>query len=213
MGSVGSDACEISVAVHGPTGTGKSTVFPIAITHWSEQVEGLRTGLTLCAQPRRLLAQQLCERARSNRKMSRHDKTVGYMIARDSSRNSMTKLLYCTEAIVAMMMQQYLVSSTDAGVQDLITTVVIDEVHNRSAHSDYVLALTLAAMQKHSHLRLVLMSATGDHSFSAREDPALSAASNEGRNASCSKMFSRSSFGSIRQPAQSDGADCDHISQ
>ena len=29
------------VAVHGPTGTGKSTVFPLAITHWSEQV---RTG-------------------------------------------------------------------------------------------------------------------------------------------------------------------------
>ena len=80
--------------------------------------------------------------------MSRHDKTVGYMIA-----------------IVAMMMQQYLVSSTTADVQDLITTVIIHEVHNRSAHSDYVLALTLAAMQKHSHLRLVLMSATGDHSL------------------------------------------------
>ena len=49
------------VAVHGPTGTGKSTVFPLAITHWSEQVEGLKSGLTICAQPRRILAQQLCE--------------------------------------------------------------------------------------------------------------------------------------------------------
>ena len=74
-------------------------------------------------------------------------------------------MVYCTEAIVAMMMQHCLVSSNDADVQDVITTVVIDEVHNRSAHSDYVLALTLAAMQKHSHLRLVLMSATGDHSL------------------------------------------------
>ena len=105
------------------------------------------------------------ERVRLNRKMHKHDKTVGYKIARDSSRNSTTKLLYCTEAIVAMMMQQYLVSSNDTEVQDVITTVVIDEVHNRSAHSEYVLALTLAAMQKHSHLRLVLMSATGDHSL------------------------------------------------
>ena len=153
------------VAVHGPTGNGKSTVFPLAITHWSEQVEGLKTGLTLCAQPRRILAQQLCERVRSNRKMPHHDRTVGYMITRESSRNSSTKLLYCTEAIVAMMMQQYLVSSSTPDSQDLITTVVIDEVHNRSAHSDYVLALTLAAMQKHSHLRLVLMSATGDHNL------------------------------------------------
>ena len=47
--------------------------------------------------------------------------------------------------------------------QDVITTVVIDEVHNRSAHSDYVLALTLAVMQKTPDLRLVLMSATGHH--------------------------------------------------
>ena len=55
------------VAVHGPTGTGKSTVFPLAITHWSDHAEGLKPGLNaLCAQPRRILAQQLCERVRSN---------------------------------------------------------------------------------------------------------------------------------------------------
>ena len=59
------------VAVHGPTGTGKSTVFPLAITQWTEQTKGLRSGLTLCAQPRRILCQQLCERVRTNRKMDR----------------------------------------------------------------------------------------------------------------------------------------------
>ena len=159
------------VAVHGPTGTGKSTVFPLAITHWAEQAEGLRSGLTLCAQPRRILCQQLCERVRKNRKMEKYDKTVGYKIARDSSRNTVARLLYCTEAIVAMMMQQYLVAPHGTDVQDVITTVIIDEVHNRSAHSDYVLALTLAAMQKVTHLRLVLMSATGDHSLVAERIP------------------------------------------
>ena len=56
-----------------------------------------------------------------------------------------------------MMMQQYLVSSQDTEVQDVITTVIIDEVHNRSAHSDYVLA--------------VLMSATGDHSLVTERIP------------------------------------------
>ena len=183
------------VAVHGPTGTGKSTVFPLAIAHWAEQKEGLKSGLTLCAQPRRILAQQLCERVRLNRKMHKHDKTVGYKIARDSSRNTMTKLLYCTEAIVAMMMQQYLVSSNDEDVQDVITTVVIDEVHNRSAHSDYVLALTLAAMQKHSHLRLVLMSATGDHSLVEERIPHCQQLVMKGA-ASCQKMLSRSIVGS-----------------
>ena len=101
------------VAVHGPTGTGKSTVLPLAIAHWADQKEGLKPGLPLCAQPRRILAQQLCERVRMNRMLHKHDKTVGYKIARDSSRNTMTRLLYCTEAIVAMMTQQYLVSSSD----------------------------------------------------------------------------------------------------
>ena len=158
------------VAVHGPTGTGKSTVFPVAITRWAEQTEGLRPGLTLCAEPRRILCQQLCERVRQNRKMDKYDKTVGYKIARDSSRNTATRLLYCTEAIVAMMMQ-YLVTPNEADVQGVITTVIIDEVHNRSAHSDYVLALTLAAMQKVTHLRLVLMSATGDHNLVAERIP------------------------------------------
>ena len=36
--------------------------------------------------------------------MHYHDQTVGYMIARESSKDSSTKLLYCTEAIVALMM-------------------------------------------------------------------------------------------------------------
>ena len=153
------------VAVHGPTGTGKSTVFPLAITHWTMQAKELQSGLTICAQPRRILAQQLCERVKENRKMHYKDRTVGYVIAKESSRDFSTKLLYCTETIVAMMMQAYLVSSDQPAPHELITTVVIDEVHNRSAHSDYVLALTLAAMQKKSTLRLVLMSVTGDHSL------------------------------------------------
>ena len=152
------------VAVHGP-GTGKSTVFPLAITQWTEHVEGLTPGLAVCAQPRRFLAQQLCERVRSDRKMYYNDRTVGYMIARESSRDASTKLLYCTDAIVALMMQARLVATAPPLSQDAITTVVIDEVHNRSAHSDYVLALTLAVMQKTPDLRLVLMSATGDHNL------------------------------------------------
>ena len=33
------------VAAHGPTGTGKSTVFPLAITHWTDNAKGLQSGL------------------------------------------------------------------------------------------------------------------------------------------------------------------------
>ena len=44
-------------------------------------------------------------------------------------------------------------------------------MHDRSAHSVYVLALTLAAMQKNSDLRLVLMSATGDRNLARERIP------------------------------------------
>ena len=98
--------------------------------------------------------------------MRYNDRIIGYMIARESSRDTSTKLLYCTEAIVAR-----LVSTAPPLPQDVITTVVIDEVHNRSAHSDYVLALTLAVMQKTPDLRLVLMSATGDHKLVKERTP------------------------------------------
>ena len=83
------------IAVHGATGTGKSTVYPLGITHWTEHAEGLTPGLSVCAQPRWILVQQLCERVKSNRKMRYNDRTVGYMIARESSRDTSTKLLYC----------------------------------------------------------------------------------------------------------------------
>ena len=56
---------------------------------------------------------------------------------------------------MALMMQARLMSIAPVQPQDEITTVVIDEVHNGSAHSDYVLTLTLAVTQKTPDLRLV----------------------------------------------------------
>ena len=75
------------VAVHGPTGTSKSTVFPLAVAHWTYATQGLKLGLTVFAQPRRILAKQLCERVRETRKMHDKDKSVGCVIARESSRD------------------------------------------------------------------------------------------------------------------------------
>ena len=136
------------VAVHGLTGIGKSTVFPLAVIHWTELAPGLKSGLIVCAQPRRILAKQSCERVRSNRKLKKPDKTISYMIARESWKDSSSKLLHCAEAVAALMMQSRLTTAKTAQHKEEITTV--DEVvHNCSAQSDYVLALTLAAMQKH----------------------------------------------------------------
>ena len=74
-------------------------------------------------------------------------------------------------------------NSKTAQHKDDITTVTVGEVHNRSAQSDYVLALTLAAMQKFSRLKLVLTSATGDHHLVEKEVFTLPETCHEGRNA------------------------------
>ena len=57
------------VAVHGPTGIGKSIVFPLAVAHWTFCAAGIKSGLIVCAQPRRILPRELCNRVRENRKM------------------------------------------------------------------------------------------------------------------------------------------------
>ena len=95
----------------------------------------------------------------------------------------------------------------------MITTVVIDEVHNRSAHSDYVLALTPAVMQKTPDLRLVLMSATGDHKLVRERMPHCQQLVMTGSHALREEIFSCTAHGQIVQHAEHDCTDCDHISQ
>ena len=57
------------VAVHGPTGIGKSTAFPLAVAHWTYKTAKMRPGLTICARHRRMLACELCVRVRDNQKV------------------------------------------------------------------------------------------------------------------------------------------------
>ena len=52
-----------------------------------------------------------------------------------------------------------------------VTTLIIDEVHNPSVQSDYALALTPEATQTTSRIRLVLMSAMGDHELVEKRIP------------------------------------------
>ena len=66
------------VAVHGRMGTGKSTMFPLAVAHGTYTKANMISGLTICAQPRIILARELCKRVRKNRRMCSANKTVGY---------------------------------------------------------------------------------------------------------------------------------------
>ena len=107
------------------------------------------------------------------------------------------------------MMQTCHMSTAPPLPQDVITTVIIDEVHHRSAHSDYVLAL----MQNTSDSRLVLMSATGDHKLVRERIPPLSTTCDAGSYAQCEEMLSCAAFGQIGQYVEHHCSDCDYRSQ
>ena len=117
------------VAAHGLTGTGKSTVFPLAVAQWTYKISKINPGLILCAQPRRILAHELCNRVRENRKMLDTDKTVRYRIATEASRDGATKVLYCTEAVLALITQSHIQGAASTQKPENVTTVTINEVH------------------------------------------------------------------------------------
>ena len=66
----------------------------------------MKSGFTIRAQPRRILAQELRNRVRKNRTMDSADKAVGYRIGRETLKDESTKVLYCTEAVVSLMMHR-----------------------------------------------------------------------------------------------------------
>ena len=53
------------------------------VAHWTHHEGALNPGLTVCAQPRGILAREMCHRVRENRWMQVTDKTVGQQIVRD----------------------------------------------------------------------------------------------------------------------------------
>ena len=84
---------------------------------------GIKSGLTVFSQPRGILTQPLCECVRENGMMKNYEKSVGDVIARESLRDESSKVIYCTEAVVALMTQSRLSSPRNAQHKDDITTV------------------------------------------------------------------------------------------
>ena len=130
------------VAVHGPTGIGKSIAIPLAVAHWTYQLGDALPGPTMCAQPRRILARlQRAVHAFSDR-----------------SRDEITKVLYWAAAVVVLLMRGRIQGADSACQPNDISTVIVDEVYARSVH-----LLTMQASDK------IQLSATGDHDLTASE--------------------------------------------
>ena len=149
-----------TIIVHGPTGTGKSTVVPWEAMRWLEEYNAARrarAGLVICSQQRRKVTISLAEEV-----CRRHDdlgaSVVGYHVSKDKNAPEATRLMYLTEAIGVYA----LINNRGTNPKRLATVVVADEVHERTMYTQMIIGLARTQMMENPTMILILMSATVD---------------------------------------------------
>ncbi|TGJ82383.1 hypothetical protein E0Z10_g6396 [Xylaria hypoxylon] len=146
------------VIVCGETGCGKSTQVPSFLLE--HQLSLGRPCKIYCTEPRRISAISLARRVSEELGEGRGDlgtarSLVGYSIRLESNVSKETRLIYATTGIVMRMLE---------GSNELrdITHLVLDEVHERTIDSDFLLIVLKKLLEKRKDLKVILMSATVD---------------------------------------------------
>ncbi|XP_070156996.1 putative ATP-dependent RNA helicase DHX57 [Polyergus mexicanus] len=144
------------VIISGETGCGKSTQVPqFILDEWiinRSQLKDKPHINIICTQPRRISAIGVAERVAAERDESIGN-TIGYQIRLESKMSSKTRLTFCTMGILLQKLSGNLELSD-------VTHVIVDEVHERSADSDFLLMLLKELLPKRPSLKIILMSAT-----------------------------------------------------
>lgn len=140
------------VVVSGATGSGKTTQVPQFLLE--EAAEKEKPVSIVCTQPRRIAAISVAERVAAER-CEQVGGTVGYQVKLNTKRSANTRLLFCTTGVLLRRLQG------DPKL-DSFTHVLVDEVHERSVETDFLLLLLREIAPKRSGIRIVLMSATLD---------------------------------------------------
>ncbi|KAJ9621557.1 hypothetical protein H2203_007044 [Taxawa tesnikishii (nom. ined.)] len=142
----------------GETGCGKSTQMPAFILE--HELSRGRHCKVYCTEPRRISAISLAQRVSEELGEGRGSvgtarSLVGYAIRLESQTVAQTRLVYATVGIVLRMLES-------AKELDGITHLVIDEIHERSIDTDFLLIVLKSLMTRRPDLKVVLMSATVD---------------------------------------------------
>jgi len=122
----------------------------------------MNTDYHSCTQPRRISALGLADRV-SEERCSPVGQEVGYIIRGESKSSPNTKITFVTTGVLLRRLQTSGGSSEDvvASLAD-VSHVIIDEVHERSLDTDFLLVLLRDVLKQRKDLRLILMSATLD---------------------------------------------------
>ncbi|EPS44763.1 hypothetical protein H072_1272 [Dactylellina haptotyla CBS 200.50] len=138
--------------ISGETGSGKSTqCVQFVLDDFIERKIGTAARI-ICTQPRRISAIGLAERVSAER-CGTVGSEVGYAIRGESKISSDTRITFMTTGVLLRRLHD------GDGLLD-VSHVFIDEVHERSLDSDFLLVLMKRLLTKRKDIKLVLMSAT-----------------------------------------------------
>ncbi|KAH7354575.1 P-loop containing nucleoside triphosphate hydrolase protein [Pyrenochaeta sp. MPI-SDFR-AT-0127] len=142
----------------GETGCGKSTQIPSFILE-HELLQG-RACKVFCTEPRRISAISLAQRVseelgEGSKDLGTMRSLVGYAIRLESKTSQQTRLVYATVGVVLRMLESSL-SLAD------VSHLILDEVHERSIDTDFLLIILRSLMERRPELKVILMSATVD---------------------------------------------------
>lgn len=149
------------VVIEAPPGTGKTTRIPILL---AGQEPCRRPGQVWVLEPRRIAAR--ASAAFVARSIGESvGATIGYAVRFERRESGSTRVMYVTEALLG---RRFLTDPSLLGQSGPVHTVVLDEFHERSIHTDLALARIRALRARpvelggRPDLRLVIMSATLD---------------------------------------------------
>ncbi|XP_016374315.1 ATP-dependent RNA helicase DHX29-like isoform X1 [Sinocyclocheilus rhinocerous] len=152
--------CHRVLVIAGETGSGKSTQIPqFILEELLANGEAAQPCNVVVTQPRRISATSLASRV--SQELGSEDgpggksSLCGYQIRMENRSGDATRLLYCTTGVLLRKLQQDRLLSS-------LTHIIVDEVHERSVQSDFLLTILKEVVHKRSDLHLILMSATVD---------------------------------------------------
>ncbi|KAH9519541.1 ATPdependent RNA helicase [Bulinus truncatus] len=139
------------VVISGMTGCGKTTQVPQFLLDEALHSPHFSTNI-VCTQPRKISAMAVAQRVADER-AEKLGRCVGYQIRLESVMSSFTRLLFCTIGIILRRLERDTLLNG-------VTHIIIDEVHERSEESDFLLMILRDILKQRPDLKIILMSAT-----------------------------------------------------
>ncbi|KAL3424057.1 helicase associated domain-containing protein [Phlyctema vagabunda] len=137
------------LVIVGETGSGKTTQLPQYLHEAGYTKEGLKVG---CTQPRRVAAMSVAARVADEMGVKVGNE-VGYSIRFEDSTSDKTVLKYMTDG---MLLREFMTEPDLGGYSALM----IDEAHERTVHTDILLALVKDLARERPEMKLLISSAT-----------------------------------------------------